>query len=120
MKTLLLSAALSTCPALKGAYHCMISPTEYSLLVVDQVEVSADLSEYSFFYKAIGGDPEVIRASTTGETDDFGWITKCADKKLISVSYDGAYLSELFLDKDHNLIRRQNGVEQQRCPKKKN
>lgn len=113
-----LSFAGTECPQLAGSYHCMISRDQYSLLKIEQTQITEDLVHYRFDYTAIPGDPEVIAASSQGEPGEMGWTTRCADNRLRSLLYDATMMQEMYLDKDQALVRVLNGVVKQRCPKK--
>lgn len=118
MKTLILSALLQ-CPQLAGEYHCLLRGDQYSLLKVEQKNVSENLVQYSFDYIAIPGEPDIIHASALGELDEMGWVTSCSsDNRLRSVFYDGSMLSEFYLTKDKALIRAFNGRVVQTCYRK--
>jgi hypothetical protein len=117
MKNLLFATLLASsstfagkCPVLKGEYHCMFSDNTYSLLKIEQKNLSQALTEYSFDFNA----------SNTGEPDDMGWITRCADNRLRSIPQDGSMMSEIYLDQDKALTRTTNGIIVQSCPKKVN
>jgi hypothetical protein len=110
------------CPELAGSYHCMFSNDQYSLLKIEQKNLSEpetqELVEYSFDLVAIPGDPDVITASNSGEPDNMGWITKCSRNRLVSIPHDGSMISEIYLDAEKAFVRTLNGPVQQRCPRK--
>lgn len=113
-----LTYAANECPKLEGSYHCMFSNNEYSLLKIQQTQISEDLINYSFDYTAIPGAPDNIPASSQGEPDDMGWITRCVNNRLRSIPQDAGMMQEIFLDKEQAFVRVLNGVTIQRCPKK--
>lgn len=110
------------CPELAGSYHCMFSNNVYSLLKIEQKNLSEpgtqELVEYRFDLVAIPGDPDVFNASSTGEPDDMGWITKCSRNRLLSIPHDGSMMSEIYLDAEKAFVRTLNGSIQQHCPRK--
>lgn len=124
----LIFALLSTatfageCPKLKGEYHCMISASEYSLLVIDQKEIfrpgQTEYVEYSFDYRAIPGAPDVVGFSVSGEPDDMGYTNRCKDQRLLSGSQWGDFYQEMYLDREGALIRQLNGRIVMSCPHK--
>lgn len=106
------------CPDLKGDYHCVFERNEYSRLRVTQEQASKEITLYGFKYLAFNTDPDYVPASQFGESDDFGWITKCKDGKLLSIPADGGNaLSEIYLDKNNAFTRKYNGHVVQSCPK---
>lgn len=104
------------CPRLAGEYHCMISPTQYSLLKISQQPFSVEVEQYSFDYTAIPGEPDVITASSTGEPDSWGYINRCTSKRLLSMASDGSSMAELYLNSEGNYVYALNGSIVYTCP----
>ncbi len=114
-----LAFAADECPDLNGSYHCTFNNnTQYSLLIIERVQVAEDLYNYSFDYTAIPGEPEVIPASSTGMPDGWGWTTRCANNTLRSIPHDASMMQEMYLDKEKAFVRGLNGKIVQRCPRK--
>lgn len=114
-----LSFAADQCPDLSGQYHCLINRnTQYSLLVIERIQLADDLYNYSFDYTAIPGEPQVIPASSTGMPDGWGWNTRCANNTLRSIPDDASMMQEMFLDKEQAFVRTLNGKVVSRCPRK--
>ena len=116
------SAFAGQCPELSGQYHCVLSGGQYSLLSVTQELLSGpeeeELVAYSFDYQAIPGGADVIKAGLTPQADGWGWLTKCSQNRLRSVSVDGGMLAEIYLDQERAITNTLNGKGTQRCPRK--
>ena len=114
------AASQNPCPELTGEYFCVFKNNDYSPLKVKQwvKQEQKGITFYSFDYTAIAGDPEIIRASPTGERDSSGWITRCKDQKLVSVPSDYSRMQEIYLNKDHVMTFVMNGKVSQICPGK--
>lgn len=108
----------AACPTLSGEYHCMISATQYSLLKITQKTLAPDLEQYTFDYTAIPGEPDVINASSTGEPDNWGYINRCTNSRLLSIASDGSSMAELYLDGNQNYVYSVNGSIVYTCPRK--
>ena len=110
--------AANSCPQLAGRYFCVFdSYPGYSPLVVTQesrTDSRGEVTAYSVTYTAISSDPDVIEANATGLQDDFGWVTRCAGNRLLSVTLDGSMMSETLLV-DGAWVQRVNGKTTQSC-----
>jgi len=109
------------CPDLKGDYYCLINPEKLKVLTVNQwvEESNQEVMNYTFKYRFIDGDPEVVQASEFGVSGSDGWTTYCRDNRLVSIMYDGSYRSDFYLEKKH-LLRVQNGRVAMDCSLKEN
>lgn len=117
--TLIFSTQSSAiCPNLSGEYHCMISPTQYSLLVIKQISLTEELEQFSFNYTAIPGGADIFTASSQGETDGWGYINRCTKTRLLSMASDGSALAELYLNTENHLVYRLNGAIVYQCPRR--
>ena len=107
------------CPDLSGTYHCVFKDGTYSKLVVENTVLSSEpeLVEYSVNYLAIPGDPEITRANPEGIPDGWGWITRCVNKKLRSITVDGSQMSEIYLDKEQAFTLTVNDKINTHCPR---
>lgn len=117
------SLLISACPALAGVYSCVFSPTDFGTLTIKQ-KTQADVEYYSFKYSQIPGEPDETGASQRGVPDGTGWVVYCRDQKLVSISVDGSYKSEMYLARTRkagrvstSLVRYDNDVLKQDCPK---
>lgn len=118
MKKLILAIAIfsqsvalaNSCPDLKGDYYCLVGPENLTILTVNQwtQENNADVMNYSFKYKFIDGQADVVQASQAGISDSEGWTTYCRPNRLVSIMNGGSYRSDFFLDNKH-LLRIENG-----------
>ena len=90
------------CPKLAGDFSCVFENGEFSpLKIIQWTKPGQDgITYYSFDYTSTPGEPDVSKASIHGERDDFGWVTKCKDNRLVSVSSDDSMLQEIYLDTD--------------------
>jgi hypothetical protein len=90
------------CPNLAGEFHCYLSDGRYSKLKIEQRLVSEpgsnEMVEYGFTYFTISPDPDFFNASERGELDSFGWLNRCAGKKLISTSQESNLIVELSIN----------------------
>lgn len=111
-------ALAAICPQLSGLYSCPYNGS-YTDLKISQTLVTKSpvRVEYSFDYTRIPGDPDVFTASATvtGDRDPFGWSNRCERGRVVSISEDGSMKSELFVDKDKNLVRTLNDQTAQIC-----
>ena len=110
------------CPNLKGQYHCMLSDGTYSLLVIDQSKISAPneaiREQYSFDYTDISGEPDVWVASEAGENDSLGWLNRCVQNRIKSISPNQNMMVELYLNKAGSFVYAENETEVLICPRK--
>lgn len=100
----------SSCPQLQGDYYCLVSPEKLTILTVKQWSDSnnSEVMNYTFKYRFIDGEPEVMQASRAGISDSQGWTTYCRPNRLVSIMNNGSYRSDFFLDQKH-LLRIENG-----------
>jgi hypothetical protein len=118
MKKIILALALLThslaqansCPDLKGDYYCLVSPEKLTILTVKQwtEESNSEVMNYTFKYRFIDGEPEVVQASQAGISDSQGWTTYCRPNRLVSIMNNGSFRSDFYLEKNH-LLRIENG-----------
>lgn len=109
------TALASECPKLTGTYHCSFIDGTYSPLKIKQSS-GTDAVTYLMTYTNFGYDPEELKASLKGEADSLGWITKCSQSKLLSVTVDGSMYGEIYLDSQGAFVRKFNGNVMQTCP----
>ena len=120
----ILPLSLQACPNLAGKYFCLIEDGHrepwLDLMTIEQA-VHPDLPGVTNFttnYRSIPGGEETFSADETGIADGWGWIIKCTADKVVSVRNDYSAISELFIDKEHNLVRTYNYQIQQTCSPK--
>ena len=119
-----LSFSAYACPNLAGEYYCLSSigqsEPQLDILTMKQTVLSdnPEVTRFSSSYKSIPGIEDTFDADNVGIQDDWGWITKCTADKVISLRYDHAAISELYLDKDDNLVRAENYNVVQTCSRK--
>ncbi len=116
------------CPDLAGNYGCTLQQAgqaSYSVLKIEQKLLSdvaaPELEQYSFDYTDIQGPADVIRASKKGETDAYGWTTRCEENHLISYSPQVGSTTEIYLnretDQSLSLVQTFDGKVVLSCPK---
>jgi hypothetical protein len=120
----ILPLSLQACPNLAGKYFCLIEDGHrepwLDLMTIEQAthpELSG-VTNFTTNYRSIPGGEETFSADETGIADGWGWIIKCTADKVVSVRNDFSAISELFIDKDLNLVRTYNYQIQQTCSPK--
>lgn len=123
MLPLLFSIAFAgACPSLQGQYHCILSDGNYSLLTIEQKNISQankpEKVQYRFEYSSLSGYPDVWNASEAGESDGQGWTNRCSNARIASTPDSGSIHVEYYLNKDRAFIYSENGIEVFKCAKK--
>lgn len=129
MKSIILSLFLSTaafanseCPNLAGQFYCLVQdgPREPKLdiLTMKQWTESSEpgVTYYSSDYRSAPGEM-VMKADADGIADEWGWISKCKNNRLMSVTRDFSAMSEMYIEKNE-IVRAYNQVVVQRCSRK--
>ena len=120
----ILPLSLQACPNLAGKYFCLIEDGHrepwLDLMTIEQATHPElpGVTNFTTNYRSIPGGEETFSADETGIADGRGWIIKCTADKVVSVRNDFSAISELFIDKDHNLVRTYNYQIQQTCSPK--
>jgi hypothetical protein len=120
----ILPLSLQACPNLAGKYFCLIEDGHrepwLDLMTIEQSTHPElpGVTNFTTNYRSIPGGEETFSADETGIADGWGWIIKCTADKVVSVRNDFSAISELFIDKDHNLVRTYNYQIQQTCSPK--
>lgn len=109
----------ATCPNLRGEFHCMISSSQYSLLIIKQ-ESRGEVDQFSFDYTSIPGEPDIILAGADPIPDGWGYLNRCSGKRLLSMAGDGSSLSEMYINQEDHFVLTYNDHILYQCPRKKN
>ena len=110
----------STCPKLGGQFYCLSQngsrePTLDVLTIKQWIENDEpSVTNYSFAYRSLAGLMSTVQADAVGINDGTGWITKCRNNRLVSITPDFTAMSELYIDRS-DLVRAYNQNEVQRC-----
>lgn len=107
------------CPKLTGTYFCTFPDSSFSPLKIEQAlsDSSDERVSYKMSYTRFNTGTDEFDATPIGVSDELGWINKCSNNKILSLSGDGSMLGEITLNREQAYVRKLNGVVAQTCPR---
>jgi hypothetical protein len=120
------SVEAHACPDISGKYWCLIDDGHREswldvLTVEEETDLnSSQLTNFKIKYRSVPDGVITFSANDIGFPNDNGWMTKCTEDKVISLRNDYSAISEIYLDKNDNLITTFNYKVVQSCSRKKN